>query len=70
MRVRWPLVNLLIGVTFAFLLLLIEGWGRSGGWWPDDFLRQFPLRLAVAGAVVLVLGMVVLIAKRIHGRAG
>ena len=70
MRARWRLVNLFIGVTFTLLLLLLEGWGRTGGRWPDDFLRQSLLRLAVAGAVVLVPGMILLIAKRIHGREG
>jgi hypothetical protein len=70
MRARWPLVNLFIGVAFAVVMLLIERWGRTGGWWPDDFLRQFLLSLAVAGVVVLALGVVVLIARRIRGRVG
>lgn len=70
MRARWPLVSLFTGVAFAFVMLLLESRGRAGGWWPDDYLRQFLLSLAGALVVVLVLGVVVLIAKRFGARVG
>ena len=70
MRARWPLVNLFIGVAFAFLMLLVERAGRSGGWWPDDFLRQFLLSLSAGAIVLFVVWVVLLIVRRVKRTVG
>ncbi len=69
MRARWPLVNLFICIVFACIMFLIEDVGRSGGWWPDGFLRQFLLSPSAGAVIVLMLGAVVLIVRRVGGRA-
>ncbi len=68
MRARWPLANLFIGIAFAYLMLQVERAGRSGGWWPDDFLRQFLFSLSVGVIILFVIWMAVLIVRRIKGR--
>ena len=70
MRARWPLVSLFIGVVFALIMFLLESAGRSGGWWPDDSLRQLLVSLSAGAIAGLALAVVVLIAKRIGGRVG
>ena len=70
MRARWPLVNLFVGVAFAFLMLLIERAGRAGGWWPADFLRQFLFSLSVGAIILFVVWVASLLARRIRGRPG
>ena len=69
MRARWPLVYLLIGFVFASIMLLMESVGQRGGWWPEGSLRQFLLRLSVGAMIVLLLGVVLMIVRRVGGRA-
>ena len=49
---------LIIPAAFVLILSVAESVGRTGGWWPESFLKRLVIYVSIGAALGLILRLI------------